>query len=56
VNPKQKTMEEQGVEASSLARNSLEGKGACWSSWMGLGGIDKFRLLTWAYTKPIQGG
>jgi len=32
------------------------GKGARWSSRMGLGRIDKLHLLTRAYTKPTQGG
>jgi hypothetical protein len=34
---KLKTTEEQEVEACSLARNILGGKGVCWNSEMGLG-------------------
>jgi hypothetical protein len=33
-----------------------KGRGACWSSKMGLGRIDKLHLLTRAYIKPTQGG
>jgi hypothetical protein len=32
-----KTMKEQGVEARSLAYNTLKSRGACWSFGMGLG-------------------
>jgi hypothetical protein len=32
------------------------GRGACWSSGMGLGRIDKLQLLTRTCTKPTQGG
>jgi hypothetical protein len=32
-----KTAEEQGVGAHSLARSTLRGRRACWSSGMGLG-------------------
>jgi hypothetical protein len=39
---KWKTTEEGGVETRSLAHNTLRGRGACWSSRMGLGRIDKF--------------
>ncbi len=53
---KQKTMEERGVEACSLARSTLKGRGACWSSKMGLGRVDKLHSLTRACTKPTQGG
>jgi len=49
-------MEEGGVEACSLAQNTLRGRGACWSSRMGLGRVDKLHSLTRAYTQPIQSG
>jgi len=45
-----------GVEACSLAHNILKGRGACWSSGMGLGRVDKLHSLTQACTKPTQGG
>jgi len=32
-----KITEEQGVEACSLAHNTLRGRGVCWSFRMGLG-------------------
>jgi hypothetical protein len=38
---KWKTAEEGGVGTRSLAHNTLKGRGACWSSGMGLGRIDK---------------
>jgi hypothetical protein len=38
---KWKTAEEGRVEMRSLAHNTWRGKGACWSSGMGLGRIDK---------------
>jgi hypothetical protein len=38
---KWKTAEEGGVGARSLAHNTLRGRGACWSSEMGLRRIDK---------------
>ncbi len=38
---KWKIAEEGGVETRSLAHNTLRGRGACWSSGMGLGRIDK---------------
>jgi hypothetical protein len=38
---KWKTTEEGGVGMYSLAHNTLRGRGACWSSGMGLGRIDK---------------
>jgi hypothetical protein len=38
---KHKTAERGGIEARSLAHNTLRGKGACWSSGMGLGRVDK---------------
>jgi hypothetical protein len=53
---KYKTTEEGGVEALSLAHNTLKGRGVCWSSRMGLGRVDKFYSLTWASTQPTQGG
>jgi hypothetical protein len=36
-----KTAEEGGVGMRSLTHNTLRGRGACWSSGMGLGRIDK---------------
>jgi len=45
-----------GVGAHSLAHNTLRGRGACWSSGMGLGRVDKFHSLTQACTQPTQGG
>jgi len=33
-----------------------KGRGACWSSEMGLGKVEKLYLLTWTCTKPTQGG
>jgi hypothetical protein len=53
---KYKTSEGGGVGACSLAHYTLRGRGACWSSGMGLGGVDKLHSLTRAYTKPTQGG
>ncbi len=53
---KQKTMEERGVGARSLAHNTLRGRGACWSSKMGLGRVDKLHSLTRACTQRTQGG
>ncbi len=53
---KQKTMEEGGVNARSLAYNILRGRGVCWSSRMGLRRIDKLHSLTHACRKPTQGG
>ncbi len=54
--PKQKIAEEGGVGARSLAHNTLRGRGACWSSGMGLGRINKLHSLTRAYTQPTQSG
>jgi hypothetical protein len=34
----------------------LRGRGACWSSGMGLGRVDKLQSLTRAYTRPSQSG
>jgi hypothetical protein len=53
---KYKTMEEEGVGAHSLAHTTLRGIGACWSSGMGLGRVDKLYLLIQACTKPTQSG
>jgi hypothetical protein len=53
---KYKTTEGGGVEARSLAHNTLRGKRACWSSGMGLGRVDKLHSLTRACTQPTQGG
>jgi len=53
---KYKTMEGGGVEAHSLAHNTLRGRGACWSSGMGLGKVDKLHSFTRACTQPIEGG
>jgi hypothetical protein len=33
-----------------------KGRGACWSSRMGLGRVDKLHSLTRTCTKPTQGG
>jgi hypothetical protein len=38
---KWKTIKEGGVGTRSLAHNILRGRGACWSSKMGLGRVDK---------------
>jgi hypothetical protein len=48
--------EKGGVGARSLAHNTLRGRGACWSSGMGLGGVDKLHSLTRACTQPTQSG
>ncbi len=53
---KYKTTEGGRLGARSLAHNILRGRGACWSSGMGLGGVDKLHSLTWACTQPTQGG
>ncbi len=53
---KQKTTEEEGVGARSLAHNTWRGRGVCWSFGMGLGRVDKFQLLTQGCTKSTQGG
>ncbi len=44
------------IETRSLTHNTLRGKGACWSSGMGLGRVNKLHSLTQACTKPTQGG
>jgi hypothetical protein len=46
--------EEGGVGARSLAHNTLRGRGACWSSGMGLRRVDKLHSLTRACTQPTQ--
>jgi hypothetical protein len=38
------------------SQHFVGGRGACWSSGMGLGRIDKLHLLTQACTKPTQSG
>ncbi len=53
---KYKIAEGGGVGARSLAHNTLKGRGACWSSGMGLGRVDKLHSLTWACIEPTQGG
>jgi hypothetical protein len=53
---KYKTAEGGEVKARSLALNTLRGRGACWSSGMGLGRVDKLHSLTRASTQPTQGG
>jgi hypothetical protein len=53
---KYKTTKGAGVEARSLAYNTLKGRGACWSSRMGLERVDKLHSLTRACTQPTQGG
>jgi hypothetical protein len=53
---KYKTAEEGGVRARSLAHNTLRGRGACWSSGMGLGRVDKLHSLTRAYAQRTQSG
>jgi len=65
---KYKTSERGGVEAHSLAHNTLRGRGVCWSFGMGLKRVDKLHSLTRACTldklhsltractQPTQGG
>jgi len=53
---KWKTSEGKGAGAHSLAHNTLRGRGACWSSRMGLGRVNKLHSLTQACTQPTQGG
>jgi hypothetical protein len=48
---KYKIAEGGGVGARFLAHNTLRGKGACWSSGMGLGRVDKLHSLTRACTQ-----
>ncbi len=48
--------EEKGVGARSLAHNPLRGRGAGWSSEMGLGRVDKLHSLPRACTKPSRSG
>ncbi len=47
-----KTIEESRVGARSLARNTFEGRGACWSSGMGLRRMTSTYSLTRTCTKP----
>jgi len=54
--PKWKAAEEGGVGARSLAHNTLRGRGACWSSRMGLRKVDKLHSFTRARTQPTQSG
>jgi len=54
--PKYNITKEGGVGACSLAHNTLRGRGACWSSGMGLGRVDKLHSLTRACTQPTQSG
>ncbi len=49
---KWKTAKGGKVGARSLVHNILRGRGACWSSGMGLGRVDKFHSLTRACTQP----
>jgi hypothetical protein len=53
---KYKIAEGEGVGAHSLAHNILRGRGACWSSEMGLGRVDKFHSFARACAQPTQGG
>jgi len=41
VSPSRKQRKKEGVGARSLAHNTSRGRGACWSSGMGLGRVDK---------------
>jgi len=45
-----------GVGAHSLVQNTLRGKGACWSSRMGLRRVDKLHSFAWACTQLTQSG
>jgi hypothetical protein len=51
---KWETTEEGGAGAHSLAHNTLRGRGACWSSGMRLGRIDKLHSFKRACTQPTQ--
>jgi hypothetical protein len=53
---KWKTTEEGGVGARPLTHNTLRGRGACWSSGMGLRRINKLYSFTRACTQPTQSG
>ncbi len=53
LNRKQQKSKESGHTPWLAA---LQGRGACWSSGMGLGRVDKLHSLTLTYTKPTQGG
>jgi len=46
----------QWKKARSLPHSTLRGRGACWSSGMGLGRVDKLHSLARACTKCTQGG
>jgi hypothetical protein len=56
VSPSRKAAEKRGVGARFLAHNTLRGRGACWSSGMGLGRVNKLHSLTQACTQPTQSG
>jgi len=51
-----KIVEGGGVGACSLTHNTRKGRGACWSSGMGLGRVYKLHSLRRACTQPTQGG
>jgi len=53
---KYKTAKGGRVGAHSLAHSTLRGRGACWSSGMGLGRVDKLHSLTQACTQPTLSG
>ncbi len=53
---KYKTTKGGGVGARSLTHNTQRGRGACWSSGMGLGRVNKLHSLPRACTHPTQGG
>jgi len=53
---KYKTMEGGGVGAHSLVHNTLRGRVACWTSGLGLGGVNKLYSLTRACTQLTQSG
>jgi len=53
---KYKTAEGEGVGARSLAHNTLRGRGACWSSEIGLGRVHEIYSITQARTQPTNGG
>jgi hypothetical protein len=53
---KWKTTKGGRVGARSLAHNTLRGRGACWSSGMGLRRVDKLHSLTQACTQSTQSG
>jgi hypothetical protein len=51
---KYKTAKGGGVGARSLTHNTLRGRGACWSSEMGLVRVDKLYALTRATHNPYK--